>query len=86
MNLSLGKEKAHNEGENILLAGPSELTDKSDNRIPGANSFFRRLHRKVRCIGGMILRRSYEDSVMNLSRNTRDSQSVLFGVCCRPND
>jgi hypothetical protein len=54
--------------------------------IPGANSSFRRLHRKVRRIGGMTVRRSYEDSLMNPLRSRHDLQPVLFGVCCPPND
>jgi len=58
----------------------------SETEILGANSSFQRLRRKVRCIGGMIVRRSYEDSAMNPFRSTRDLQSVLFGVYCPPND
>jgi len=38
----------------------------------------------VRCIEGMIVRRSYADSAMNPFRSTHDLQSVLFGVCCSP--
>jgi hypothetical protein len=41
---------------------------------------------KVRCIEGMILRRSYEDSAMSLFRSTRALRSGLFGVSCPPND
>src|SRR6267378_4862476 len=52
----------------------------TETEIPGASWSFRRLHRKVRCIGGMIVRRSYEDSAMNPFRSTHDLQWVLFGV------
>ena len=68
-----------------LLANSCEVRF-SETGILRANSSSWRLHRKVRCIGGTILHRSYEDSALNRFRSTRDLQLVQFGVCRPPND